>query len=295
MSADQPDILKKAFSASSRIRFTYVDTSRAAADLQERHLSGPCAALVLGQGLAASALLIADRSHEDECVSIQLHADGPIGGMMVEAHANGALRGYTNQKILHDFDGEDHPDVEKALGEKGQARIIRSTSKSVLFTAAFPAEPPDVRTLLARYFNYSMQTPSAVALQVDGNVDEITLAKGIVAERMPDGLSEHFITILEAFERGDVAERLRTASGPEDFADLFELPDIVTGETQSLRFECRCSKEKVTRALNVLTEQDMKSIIAEGKGQDVYCHMCGKGYTISTDEIQGLLDDKQAG
>ena len=121
------------------------------------------------------------------------------------------------------------------------------------------------------------------------------MAKGIVAERMPDGLSENFITVLEAFERGDVAERLRTAKGPEEFSDLFELPDIVCGEESALRFECRCSIEKVTRALNVLSDAELMEIIAEGKGQDVYCHMCGKGYTVTPDNVQTLLNDRQAG
>ena len=295
MTTDSKDILKKAFSASSRIRFTYVDCTQATMDLQERHLSGPCASLILGQGLAGAALLIADSSHEDECVSIQLSADGPVGGFMVEGSANGALRGYTNIKILHDFDGDEKPDTAKALGEKGQARIVRSTATKVLFTAAFPADPPDVRTTLARYFNYSMQTPSAVALMVDGNQEEVTMAKGIVAERMPDGSSENFIAVLEAFDRGDVAERLRTAHGPEDFSDLFEIPDIVSGEERAIRFECRCNLEKVTRALNVLSDADLSEIIADDKGQDVYCHMCGKGYSLTTSDIQELLDNRQTG
>ena len=288
------DKLVKGYSPSAAIRFSFVDATIAAKTLEERHLCGPTAATVMSETVAGAALLTADTTYEDECVSLRLVVDGPLKGVLIEASASGGLRGYPTIKLLNDLDSDGKIDTAPALGAHGKAQIIRSTSKSVLFRASIPVDPPDVRVALARYYNNSMQTPTAVELFADTDEGYLSASKGITAERMPDGDSDAFVRVVELFDKGNVKEHLQTAQSLSDFAELFDLPDLEEQESKDLRFECRCSLERVTASLQVLEAHELESMIRNNESQEVYCHMCGKGYEVKPDQLSDVLKAKQS-
>lgn len=288
-----PDKLIKGISIKSKIRFTYVDVTVSAKALEARHLSGPTAGMVLAEALAAAALLSSDTSSEDESVSMQIKVSGPLGGLVVEAMNSGGLRGYTNVKVINELDGYNTINSSAALGEQGSASIIKSLPGKVLNQAQFDINPPSIRTILARFFNHSMQIPTAAEINVVSDTSGLISARGITAERMPDGDHDVFIRILERFEDGSVKQHLNNSPDLQSLARVLELNDISEKIQRSLLFACRCSRNKAEQILTTLPDNELLEMINDGKSHVIHCHMCGEDYSIPPEIIKKLLADKK--
>ena len=164
------------YDAEARVKITLADVMDAAQRLAAGHLCGPASAYFLSEHLAAAALLAAETSEADETLILQMKCAGPLGGVTVECTSEGTLRGYTERKILDDFDGLGKYDARKILGEKAVRAEINlhgsfaqtgrghGTDKA-LIAGIMGMEPDDVRIRealaladkagLAYEFNYS--------------------------------------------------------------------------------------------------------------------------------------------
>ncbi len=288
------DVLIKVLSPRTGIRVTYADVTVAAKALEARHLSGPTASAVLGEVLVGAALLSTDLSRPEEVVSLHMHVSGPLKGAFAEASGCGHLRGFTNIKVLNDLDGRDVYGIAPALGESGQARVIKSIPGQILSQSVLLAAPLVPRVLLARYYNETLQTRAGVALAVSVNSGGLRLACGLVAERMPDGDPAAFVTVLEAMEAGVVAERLAAGAKLADIAAILGLPDLVAREERRLQFACRCSRAKVEGLLGSLPDADLEALAARAVAPVISCHVCGEAYTIPTTLPRQLLEARRA-
>lgn len=289
------DALVRGLDRASNIRLIYANVTQTASTLARRHLSGPTAAQGLAQGLAAVTLLSADLDKEDERITLQLQVDGPLGGCMVEATQAGRLRGYTETKILNDMDGRDQTRIQHALGEAGRLTVMHSNSESVIYTGQVRAAPPDMRANLAKYYNESLQIPTGVELVSRTTASELDLATGLIAERMPDGDTEAFVRVLEAFNDQRIRKALLDNAEFGAIAELLGLSDFETRELRPVEFGCTCSKARIARVLATLTEGDLKEMVAEGEAQMITCHFCGETYSIEPDQMRLILEQKQEG
>lgn len=285
------DCLLKGLCPETHLRVTLVEVTGAATMLSGRHLTGPTASVVLGEALAGVALLSSDAAHDDEMVTLRIQTEGPIGGLLVEAAGNGDLRGYTNAKAIGELDGREQVETVAALGESGQVQILRSQPEKVLNQAVLKVDPPAIQTIIARFYNHSMQIPAAVAIYGhgtrDGNVDA---ARGILVERMPDATSAAFVPVLERFHDGFIARALE--SGPiaaDQLGELLGLPALEIVATQPLQFGCRCSQAKIDALPPTLERADLEEMVQVGKPHRVTCHMCGHDYTLSLAALQAEL------
>ena len=89
------DSLMSAFSPGSKIRVVLAEATDSARELERSHLCGPTAGLIQAEALAGVALLSSELTQPDETVTLRLKVSGPVGGVLVEASADGGLRGYT--------------------------------------------------------------------------------------------------------------------------------------------------------------------------------------------------------
>ncbi|MBA4386510.1 MAG: hypothetical protein C0404_00935 [Verrucomicrobia bacterium] len=284
------DILRKGVSGKCRVRFTSADVTVTAKALEARHLSGPVAGKLIGEGLTAVSMLSSDAARKDEAVSIHMTVNGPIQGMLVEATVAGDLRGYTHKKIVEGLDSAATIDTDAAIGSTGNIRIIKTIPGSILGQAEMRVDPPRMTYVVARYFNHSMQIPAAVEIAVRSDPAGLISARGIIAERMPDSDQQAFIRILEAFNKGLVRTQLEKTSLLPDFGAVFGLDDIVEKESRKLQFRCRCSTERAFASFSALSPEDLREIAEAGKPQHVTCHLCGQDYSFTPEEVGALLE-----
>ena len=93
----------------------------------------------------------------------------------------------------------------------------------------------------------------------------------------------------------------------ESFAILHTRPELGSQEKETLlelllgdlelqitdripaRFFCNCSKERVTKAIVSIGEQEIREMIQEGKPIEVNCHFCNTNYTFTPEELKEII------
>lgn len=248
------------YDAERRASATVVDVTTAAQSLARSHLCGPTAAHYLARGLAAAALLGAEAVESEETVGIQAKFSGPLGGLNVECTAAGTLRGYTERKILDDFDGLGCPKDKDVLGDC-RIQVTRSVPGHILSQGT--------ATSLGEYLSESLQRRAVImtAASVTDDV-EVLLARGVMVEAMPDAPDDSVLCA----PVGSLAVSERT------LLRRLGLEQAERKSSMPLSFACRCSLERAAATLAALTDEERAAM---PPSVDVTCHMCGKTYTVA--------------
>ena len=253
------DAREEWFDAEKKVAVTIVDVTTAAQELARGHLAGPTAAHYLSEALAAAALLGAETSEAEETVSVQMKCDGPLGGLNVECTAQGTLRGYTEKKLLDDFDGLGKPKDRQVLGAC-QVQVTRSVPGRILSQG--------VSASLDGYLAGSLQRKATIQLEASVTDDvEIREARGVLIEEMPDTQRTGVLGV--RFKSLAVASR--------NLLGQLGLAKAELRKTTPLSFACRCSPERAAAMLAALSAEERKTLPPT---IDITCHMCGRTFTV---------------
>jgi molecular chaperone Hsp33 len=288
------DTLVRAHSPSKRLKFAFADVTIAAKALEARHLSGPTAAMAVAESLVVVSLISAEARQEEEVVSLRLHVNGPIRGILVEAASDGSLRGFANVKVLNQYDGLPGISTDLALGSSGSAYVVSSLPGRILSRASIAAVPPRSRQILARYYNYSAQVPTGAEINVRANAGGLVHARGMYVQRMPDADMEAFVQALERIEDGLMLQRMEEPFNGDSLGESLGLRDVTVIDSRAMQFRCRCSKKKTLAVLGSLTRGELEGMVRAGSCQRVVCHMCGQEYSASPDDLRELLEEGRA-
>ena len=191
------DQLIYAFSPSKNVSLTYADVTESAKNLEKKHLSGPAAGRFLGESLVAAAILSADLGDKDEKVSVQVRVTGPVTGSVSDAGRDGNLRGYTQIKLIKEFDEKEDSKVSDIVGEAGEMTVIRHNSRMMLDNQQIRCDPFVFKYALARYYNDKKNQPTGVEIVVNSQNFYINRACGLRMTRTAEGKSEDFVPMLE--------------------------------------------------------------------------------------------------
>ena len=286
------DSLTAAFSPSARIKLVYAEVTDSSRELERSHLCGPTAGLIQAEALAGVALLGAELSQPEETVTLRLRVSGPVGGVLVEADADGGLRGYTQVKVMNELDACEELDVSTALGERAEIQIVRSLPGKILSCGSTDVSPASVIKGIEQYYRQSLQRQVLVqisALAYGGFIDG---ARGVLLECLPDGDREVFNRMNRLVEDGTVIECLEASASLSTVCETLGLSDCVFQDPKPLKFACRCSGPRVEGMLAGMPIGDLEAMILEARPAQVFCHMCGKGYQVSIDRLQEILKSR---
>jgi molecular chaperone Hsp33 len=287
------DLLTRACATKARIQLAYVEVTDAARALERSHLSGPTATLALAEALAGVALLGAELTRPQETVTLRLRVTGPVEGLLVEAAADGSLRGYTNVKVLNDLDGREELDSSEAFGDRAEVQILRSEPGRILGHATFETRPASVRAAIEQYYRQSLQRRAAAQLTAVAYGGTLDQARGVLALAMPDTPDGEFERLAALFEDQTAAEELEACDSLEELAGVLGAGHLECEPPRRLRFACRCSPARVAGMLDALDEKDLAAMAAAGKPTAITCHMCGRGYAVEPAEIAQRLARKR--
>jgi molecular chaperone Hsp33 len=124
------------------------------------------------------------------------------------------------------------------------------------------------------------------------NKEPFVRASGGVRIQMMPGANEHLITMIEDTiahaphlttvidEDTHPAELVKLAIGEIDFEILDE---------KDVTFECTCSMERALSMIEALGRDEVESMIAEQKGATMNCGFCNEIYTLTEEDLGGLL------
>jgi molecular chaperone Hsp33 len=292
------DHLIRAISRQANLRVAAVVTTGLVTEGAQRHGLSPAATCAVGRALT-SGLLLATLTKGDERVTVQLVGDGPIGSITVDANAAGEVRGYA----LHPAAGPALEDgrvvVANTLGRRGVVNVVRDLGLKELYQGQISLVTGEVDEDVEAYLRTSEQVPSALGCEVvldDGGV--VRAAGGVLMQAMPDGDPESVRELQHALRTGALYDLLiggeRSAQGlAERLSPSLELE--VVGQERRVRFQCRCSPERIGDMLALLSTVDLDEMIAEGKPTEVTCNFCNQRYRIEQAQLERIRSQVAGG
>lgn len=280
--------------AGDRLVLTLANVTDTARTLERNHLCGPVAGLVQAEFTAAAALLGTLTDHAGQTVLLRSDLpEGQLRGAVIEITHEGTIRGYVRRKILPELDDAAIPEKElfrKAIGCDAQCAVIVSDRSGAETHAVFGCRFADhlsVTDILEEYFNNSLQRRAFVQLSAASEDGHVSCAHAFLCEFMPeadqalcDALEKHFAdgSVQAAMDRGATVDEIAALLGVTP-TEHTEMP---------LRFACTCSAEKVIAMLKALPPGDRQALIDKDEPTDIYCHMCGRGFTITPEQLKAL-------
>ncbi len=294
------DQLIRATAADGGIRAVGVITTRLTEEARQRHKLSYVATAALGRAMSSGLLLASSMKREDSRVNIRIKGDGPLGGLLVDAGLDGTVRGYvTNPSVELPPNAVGKLDVGGAVGHNGYLYVVRDVGYGYPYSSTVELVSGEVGEDVAHYLVTSEQTPSALLVGVFVGSEGVTASGGILLQVMPKAArDEALVQTLDSrvSQLSGFTPLLRQGKAiPEIFQDLLgDMGLTIFPEVQMVRFNCRCSFNRVLGALKLLGVDELQDMIEKDDGAEATCDFCGEVYRANCDQLSQLIEDLQA-
>ncbi|SDQ04167.1 molecular chaperone Hsp33 [Virgibacillus subterraneus] len=285
------DYLVKATTYNGMVRAYAVTSTNTVEEARRRQDTWATASAALGRTITVTAMMSAMLKGDDS-ITVKVEGDGPLGVMVADGNANGDVRGYvTNPHVDFDLNEQGKLDVARAVGIQGNISVVKDLGLKDNFTGQVPIISGEISEDFTYYFANSEQVPSAVGAGVLVNPDHTILASGGFIIQVMPGADEEMITRLEEKIQTfpDISKLIREGNSPEQILErLFDDQEVKVHEQLPISFQCKCSKDRVQRAIIGLGSEEIQNMIDEDQGAEATCHFCNEVYQFSEQELETL-------
>lgn len=256
-------------------------TAATAANLHELH-SGSAA--LLGQGLL-SGLLLAALQKGEQHINLQLECDGPLRGMLVDAGADGSVRGYVKNRYLDVVGSPGAFHWRPLLGNSGFLSVLKDVGSGEYYRSSVELNAMELGIDLERYFAQSEQVATRLTLCEGPHV------AGVLLQALPgtspdvvDALAKASFSKLQTVSSGGPASAQTLTSA------LFgDVKDFELLETYPIQWRCTCSKQRVLTALTAMGKSELQHMLEHDKGAKATCQFCGQTHQATEADLKELL------
>lgn len=281
------DRIIKGIHKDGHFKVSVVKTTRTTETARNRHELSPLATIQLSKAMTGSMLLASELKGEER-LQLRFEGTGPLGHITVEANKLGEIRGYVGDpKAVID-------PVSQKL-EDGIGIGLLHVSK-VLYNQAKPKHSTvellhsDITTDLQFYLHQSEQVQSLINIDLDlDETGKIVQSGGLLIQMLPDAPDKVYQKLVDQLNK---MPRISSLFKEDVYID--EIMEEVTGkldvkelERYPIDFYCRCSKDRFTGALALLSISELEAM--EGVEQEMICHYCNEKYVFSPSEINSLI------
>ena len=292
------DKLIRATAAQGGIRAVGVITTNLTEEARQRHKLSYVATAALGRTMAAGLLLSSSMMKtENSRVNIRIEGNGPLGKVFVDAGIDGTVRGYVQNPHVELPPNEiGKLDVGGAVGKDGYLYVIRDVGYGFPYSSTVELVSGEIGDDLASYLVNSEQTPSALLLGVFVGANGVTAAGGLLLQILPKAArDESLISLLESrvAHLSGFTPLLQAGKNLSEIMEelLGDLDLTIIPETKMVRFQCRCSFNRVLGALKMLGTAELLDMIDKDEGAEATCQFCNEIYRASAKELNQLIID----
>ncbi|MDB5794708.1 MAG: Hsp33 family molecular chaperone HslO [Noviherbaspirillum sp.] len=296
------DTLQKFLFENAAVRGELVDISETWRQVLARHEYPAAAKKMLGQMVAAAALLSANLKFNGSLV-MQIHGDGPIKLLVVECDADLRLR--ATAKLAAEATIDDSLSVRRLVNANGHGRFVITLDPNDKmpgqqpYQGIVPLDGESVAEIIENYMLRSEQLDTKLWLAADDNV-----ARGLLLQKLPK----------EGGTEGPVADDLETWNRTVALASTVQDAELLHTDIDTLmhrlfweetvrvfdplhpKFHCNCSREKVANMLKMLGHQEIDAALADLGKLGINCDFCGQHYEFdSVDCAQLFATDTATG
>ena len=289
------DTIVRCLLEKGRARVVAVITSDTVREIAHRHGVLGKAAVALGRAVSAG-LMLATLTKDDEQVTLQVLGEGPFGGVTVDARSSGKVRAYLKHPRAMPWNGEGvgiRLSLADGMGSQGLVNVIRDLGMSKNFAGQTRMVSGEIDQDVEAYLQSSEQIDSVLRCDclVDGE-GLVTASGGLLVQTLPqaDGTAlVEFIRQTMDCERLSQVLRDATLAEAVDLARAMLAPlgdELDVLETRPVSFACPCSRERASKTLEMLHEEDLQALILEDNQAQVTCNFCGQRYVFSEGELE---------
>jgi molecular chaperone Hsp33 len=270
------------------------DTARMARML---HGLYPTSARLFAEALAAGALLGALQKDRGR-VNLQLECDGPVGGLFVDADAEGNVRGYVRHPGIH-FPGDPSRGAHAALGGSGFLSVIRDLGGGQHYRSAVELQELTLAGDLRRWFASSEQVATALGLAVvPRGAEPIGDAAGLLVQRLPDGDDAAVEEARRRIAAGALDQAVAAGASAQETIRAVAGDGFDVLADAEIAYRCGCSAERARVAVSALGPEGVADVIAREREAVITCEFCRTRYVVTEPELRDirrrLLEQDQA-
>lgn len=278
----------------SLVRGELIELSEAWQQVQARRAYPPAVSAMLGEMMAAAALLSANLKF-DGTIIMQIHGDGPVQLLVVECDA--ALRLRATAKLRDNTPIHTHASLQQLVNAQGEGRFAITLDPAdkkpgqQAYQGIVALEGESVATVIENYMMRSEQLDTRLWLAADHKV-----ARGLLLQKLPEDGGK-----IAPVEDTDVWNRtvtLASTLNPQELlgTDIMTLLQRLYWE-ESVRvfdprhpsFHCACSREKVGNMLKMLGREEIDSALADLGKLEIQCDFCGQDYLFDPVDCMQLF------
>lgn len=285
------DYIVRAAAANAQIRAFAAATTGLVEEARRRHGTSPVATAALGRLLTGGVMMGSMMKNPTDMLTLQIHCQGPVGGLTVTADAAGAVKGYVNHPDVMLPPKNGKLDVGGALGQ-GVLTVIKDMGLKEPYSGQTILQTGEIAEDLTYYFAASEQVPSSVGLGVLMNYDNtVRCAGGFIVQVMPFIEEEVLVKLESNIQKiQSVTAMLDNGHTPEEMlSQVLDGMDVEITDTLPASFSCNCSKERIEKAIVSIGKKDIQSMIDDGETIEVKCHFCNTAYHFTVDELKEIL------
>lgn len=271
------------------MRGHWVRLSRAWLEAREHQALPPSVMALLGESLAAAALLSASLKFRGTLTLQLAGSSGAVSMLVAQATDARTFRGMAHH----------------AAGSAAAARFSEQVKGGRLVVSVeqgegiapwqgiVPLEGESLAQCLESYFEVSEQLPTMIVLAANAET-----AAGLLLQKLPapDSQGEGAAAaVQDVWEEATAllatlgADELLATEPQELLRRLFGAHDLRLFDAEPVRFACRCSRERVASMLRGLGQAEVESIIAEQGAVTVTCEFCQRPYRFDAVDAQRLF------
>lgn len=245
----------------------------------ERHEYPPAVRALLGEMMAAAALLTATLKFGGALI-MQIQGNGPVRLLVVECTHDHHMRATAKWSQVP-ADG----DLAALVGD-GKFAITLDNAQGAPYQGVVALEGTSIAAALENYMLRSEQIETRLWLASDG-----AQAAGFLLQKLPsrDGDSD------DTWRRATlIAQSLKPAellahAAPELLGRLYAGEDIRLFKPRTVAFRCTCTRDRVKSMLFMLGRAEVESILAERGEVEVNCEFCNQRYSFGGIEAAALF------
>lgn len=280
------DTLQKFMFEGAPVRGELVELSATWQQVQSRRDYPTAVNTLLGEMLAAAALLSANLKFNGAIV-MQIHGDGPVRLLVVECDADLQMR--ATAKFDSDTIISDAALLPDLVNLHGNGRfVITLDPKDKLpgqqaYQGVVPLDGDSIASVIEHYMMRSEQLDTRLWLAADRNV-----SRGLLLQKLPTSGGTD-VPIDDDFATWDrtvmLASTLKNAELLDTDIDtlmrrLFWEETIRVFDPKHPSFRCTCSRERVSNMLKMLGQPEVESVLVELGHIAIDCEFCGQHYTF---------------
>lgn len=286
----ETDSLRRFLFEGAPLRGHWVHLEDAWAQARAHQSHPPQVMSLLGQALAASALLAACLKFRGT-LTLQVRGQGDLPLLIVQCTHDRQIRGLAQLRdgVVVDA-ASDLPDL---VGHGTLSVVLDNHDGGEPWQGIVPLAGASLAQCLEAYFETSEQLPTRLVLAADD-----WRAGGLLLQKLPqpardgEGATGHALALWDEasllLDTLHGAELLNTA--PQTLLQrLFATHDLRLFDGEPVRFACRCSPERVANMLLAQGEDEANDILAEQGCIAVNCGFCNRAFRYDAIDVARLF------